>query len=493
MDADYSSIGDLRRRVRQDGPAMVEALQAIIAIPSINPMGESEALVSRETQAALDGLLQCAADMGLRARNLDGLVGYVEVGPADAKETVGVLAHMDVVPAGEGWKHPPFSGQIADGMIWGRGVEDDKGPAVSALYALKALHEAHIPLRRKVRLIAGTHEESGPWICVQRYLQSEGSPTLGFTPDGSFPMICGEKGLMSVEVCAPATPEPAPAGLSVVGWWAGTTANIVPSLAWAAIRLRGVSLSEARERIGALRDSEADGSGVRAWSAAEFAAAYAQQSAPACDLVVTAEGVEAHGAMPWDGRNAAQELAAVIGRLELAQDGHGRMIRFVAERLGRQWDGAGIGIATQHEKLGPTTVNLGVARSEGAAATCVLNIRFTPPLTPALIAEAVQQAAAGYGLEAMAAPIAMAPLFVDEQEELVQALAAAYTETTGLPAACTYTGGTTYAKAFPRTIAFGPLLPDEPMLAHQVDERVTVESIIRNAEIFVAALYRLAV
>jgi succinyl-diaminopimelate desuccinylase len=471
---------------------MLETLQELVAIPSINPMGESDAVVSRETQGALDCLLRRAADMGLTARNLDGLVGYVEVGPADARETVGVLAHLDVVPAGEGWTHPPFSGQIADGMIWGRGVEDDKGPAASALYALKALKEAGIPLRRKVRLIAGTHEEGGPWVCVQRYLQSEGSPTLGFTPDGNFPMICGEKGLMSVELCAPAAPEPAQAGFSVVGWWAGTSANIVPSLAWAAIRLQGTSLDEARERIEALRGSASDGPGARVWSPPEFAAPYPQQRAPACDLIVTAEGVEAHGAMPWDGRNAAQELAATVSRLDLTQNGHGRMIRFVAERLGRQWDGAGIGIATQHEKLGPTTANLGVARSEGAAATCVLNIRFTPPLTPAVVTQAVQQAAAEYGLEANAAPVAMAPLFVDEQEELVQALAAAYTETTGLPATCTYTGGTTYAKAFPRTIAFGPLLPDEPMLAHQVDERASVESIIRNAEIFVAALYRLA-
>lgn len=483
----------LRRRVRAYRDSIVDSLQTLVTYASINS-GSSDG-ISDETRGALRCILDHAGRLGLTARNLDNLAGYVELGPPDVDETVGVLAHLDVVPPGEGWTHEPFAGVVADGLIWGRGVEDDKGPAVSALYAMKALSDLGVPLSRNVRLILGTNEEKGSWIGVKRYEELEGAPTLGFTPDGDFPVICGEKGIMNVTLRV-ASREPAHAGrYSIVGWRAGMAPNVVPALAWAALSIDGGEVAAAIGEwnvVAAQYQSEHPASRLKVLDHAEFAYQYPKECRPACDLGLVAEGNESHGAMPWDGHNAMLDLAGVLARLDITDNAHGVLARFIAEQLGTEWDGTGLGLAATDERLGPTTVNLGVARTAGRAASIVLNILPTPPHTISSIAEMLKRQGEPAGIAV--APdyaTAMEPLFVDETEPLVAALKSAYAEVTGEPAECRYIGGTTHAKAFPHMVAFGPMMPGEPMLAHQVDERVTIDSFVRNAEIYAVALYRL--
>lgn len=492
----HADIARLREKVRSDREAMITTLQTLVRFPTVNPVGEGSDTLSDETRAALAFMVEHAGALGLSARNLDNIVGYVELGPPEAAETIGVLVHLDVVPAGEGWTHPPFGGEIADGMIWGRGVEDNKGPAVSVLYAMKALRELNVPLHRKIRLILGTHEEGGSWNDIAYYREREGVPTMGFAPDANYPVICGEKGMMTIELRATDSAPLRRSRYTIVGWHAGTVSNIVPAWAWAALSIEGIGLANALDKLaGAINRFAGRSSAVRlrAYSHADFVQAHPRDSVPACDVVIAAEGIEAHAAMPWDGHNAMLDLAGLLAELELTSNAHGRLARFIAERLGTGWDGAGLAIATDHEKLGPTTVSLGLARSEGNRASITLNIRFTPPLSMATVTEKVKHAGQLYGLEAVAGPVAMEPLFVDEHDPLVTALNAAYSEVTGEPAGYAYIGGTTYAKAFPRTVAFGPLMAGEEVLAHQVNERVSLDSIVRNAEIYALALYYLAV
>jgi succinyl-diaminopimelate desuccinylase len=98
------------------------------------------------------------------------------------------LGHLDVVPVGEGWTHGPFNPVIEDGKLYGRGVNDDKGPAMAAFYAMRNLKEMGIPLKKMIRLILGTDEESG-MRCIQYYLSKHQPPFIGFAPDATFPLI----------------------------------------------------------------------------------------------------------------------------------------------------------------------------------------------------------------------------------------------------------------------------------------------------------------
>lgn len=488
----------LRERAHTYRDAIIAGLQQLVAIPSVNPVGAASP--GPEARAALRWMLEHAGALGFRTQNLDDMVGFVEYGPADAPEVVAVLAHLDVVPAGEGWTHPPFAGAISDGMIWGRGVEDDKGPAVSALYAIKAISDLGLPLHRRIRLILGTLEESGDWSDIRHYEAREGRPTMGFTPDAHFPVICGEKGILNVTFRAQ---EPArnPAstrrpGLHVTTWHAGSAPNIVPAFAWAALSLDSrplepalVSLQRSARRFAQHHpDSQ-----LQVMRAELFQERYPQEELPAdAQLVIAAVGKESHGALPWDGHNALQDLINFLAACKVSNNAVGRLVHFTARHLGVGWDGAGLGIAAEHEKLGPTTVNLGMARGDAQQASITLNIRLTPPHTVASLSEQLRRIGEEAGLQVEIDPTAMNPLFVDERDPLVVGLQRAYQMVTGRPAACAYIGGTTYAKAFPRMVAFGPLMPDEPMLAHQVDERVSLDSLVRNTEIYALALYFLA-
>ncbi|MGQ9668375.1 MAG: peptidase dimerization domain-containing protein, partial [Anaerolineae bacterium] len=232
---------------------------------------------------------------------------------------------------------------------------------------------------------------------------------------------------------------------------------------------------------------------LQAMRAELFREHYPQEELPAeAPIVIAARGQEAHGALPWDGHNALQDLVNFLATHKVTNNAIGRLVTFAARHLGAGWDGAGLGIAARHDKLGPTTVNLGMARGEAHQASITLNIRLTPPHTVDSISEKLQRIGQEAGLQVDVDPASMNPLFVDEHDPLVIGLKRAYQMVTGQAATCAYIGGTTYAKAFPRMVAFGPLMPDEPMLAHQVDERVTLDSLVRNTAIYALALYFLA-
>lgn len=168
-------------------------LISLIKIPSVRdeekaspeyPLGPAPA-------QALKAFLEMADQDGFRVKNIDNVVGYAEWG--DGEETLAILAHLDVMPAGNGWNTDPFDPVIKDGNIYGRGASDDKGPGLAAYYALKELKDQGIKFNKRVRFIVGTDEESN-WTGMKRYFEVEPAPTLGFSPDAEFPVINGEKG-----------------------------------------------------------------------------------------------------------------------------------------------------------------------------------------------------------------------------------------------------------------------------------------------------------
>ena len=67
-----------------------------------------------------------------------------------------MLSHLDVVPAGEGWTSDPYTLTVDDTALRGRGVTDDKGPAIAALYAMAIARELYPDLPHGVRLWLGT-------------------------------------------------------------------------------------------------------------------------------------------------------------------------------------------------------------------------------------------------------------------------------------------------------------------------------------------------
>ena len=173
------------------------ALSELVRIPSMCAEAADGCPFGASVDQALRKALQIAGDLGFRTHYGDGgYYGYAEIG--QGAELVGVLGHLDVVPAGnpDDWHTGAFDPVEKDGMLYGRGTQDDKGPLLGVLFAVKALMDAGVKFNKRVRFIFGTDEET-LWRCINRYKEREELPGMGFSPDARFPLIFAEKGLLA--------------------------------------------------------------------------------------------------------------------------------------------------------------------------------------------------------------------------------------------------------------------------------------------------------
>ena len=213
----------LSERLDEMKDEILEGIQKSVQIDSVATEAEENAPYGPGPKAALDFALHLGEELGFRTGNVDNHAGYVEYG--EGEEMVAVLGHMDVVPTGDDWKYPPFGGEIHDGVMYGRGVVDDKGPTIGAIYALKAIRDLDLPIDRRIRVIFGTNEERGS-SCIQYYVEKgEEQPVMGITPDAEFPLIFFEKGMTNVTA---GCKNPAQGAIKVLEFQGGTVHNIVP-------------------------------------------------------------------------------------------------------------------------------------------------------------------------------------------------------------------------------------------------------------------------
>ncbi len=425
---------------------MQQTLLSLLAVNSVQGEPADGAPFGVGTREALDRFLAIAASFGFKTKVLDGMVGWAEIGKG---ELLGIPFHLDTVPFGEDWSRSPL-GEVADGVIYGRGAEDDKGPAVAVLYALKSLlDEGRLP-RRRIRLIAGLNEESG-WKCIERYLQTEEVPALSFSPDADFPVIFSEKGVLHVCVSLKKPEE-------VISFTAGERVNMVADRAVLEVKtLSDAAFSKCLK--GGVKVKFIEG-GFR----------------------LTAEGVSAHGSTPEKGKNAVLKiLYAVKSSSEFLADLYDYF---------HHTDGKGLGIDLKDEVSGDLTLNLGRVRTDGDRLLFSLDVRYPAATNEEALLKKLQ---AVFGADAaITVEGRHLPLYVSPESELVTSLLAAYNEVTGENASPIAIGGATYARAFPNAVAFGPVFPGEESRIHQKDECITVDGLLKCAEIYRAALLKLA-
>ncbi len=457
LDAEVSRMLD---SYRED---YIRTLRAWVAIPSVRGEAEAGAPFGRDVRRMLDAALKTGEDMGFPVRNFDGYAGDVTLGtPGDvAKDTVAVLGHLDVVPVGNGWTREPFGGALEDGKLYGRGTSDDKGPALASLFAMRAIREAGIPLRKSIRLILGCDEESGMGG-IKYYMAHETMPELGFSPDASFPLINTEKGLLNLTLRFPAAED----GLRVLSLNCGERANVIAGRC-EALLAGGEALAEQ----------------ARAF-AKETGLDYSAEVTPE-GVRLTAVGIGGHSAMPKGRRSAIGMMLVLLRRLG-ARGGLG----LLGEKMGMETDGSSLGCACRDEVYGPLTNNMGILRLAEDGWTATMDFRFPGLATDAeRIIAAVKAALPGVDIRVTENKL---PHHVPADSALVTGLLAAYEEETGWKGEAKAIGGGTYAKVMPQGVAFGASFPDEEDLAHMPDEHVSVDRMLLAMKIFANALIRIA-
>lgn len=413
----------------------VELLRKLLAFESVAaPTGKASAPQGTAVEECLNTALAMARELGLSAVNFDHVAGLIDtVGDGEAK--IGVLCHLDVVPSGEGWTHPPFAGEIEDGLLFGRGATDDKGPFVSALLAVAAVNAFAKP-RHKIRLIAGTCEETGSADIA--YCKKHGViPNVVFSPDASYPVINTEKGICRFSLSAPFPKESAIASLE-----GGEVINMVPQKATVTFR---------------------DGS------------------------VREVLGKAAHASTPELGENAVVSLLQTLSR-SLSDDPALPLLSSAAglQKTG-ETNGSSLGIAASEPIAKDLTASLDLMRLSDGMLTLSFDVRY-----PLNVAEEGLKTALRARLTdtpfTLGEMTVMPPHHVPEDTPLVKALLAAYTSVTGREGYASSMGGGTYVHDIDGGVAFGTVFPDEDCRIHSPDEFIPVKDLIQNAKIFAEAL-----
>lgn len=461
---------DWKKAAADHRKAYLQDLEDLIAIESVrNDAQKTEAMPLGPGPAeALQAILAMGQRDGFKTVNLDNLAGYIEFGEGD--DTLAILAHVDVMPAGEGWATDPFKLTIKDGNAYGRGTSDDKGPALAAYYALKLNKDLNVKLNKKVRLIIGTDEESN-WTGMTHYFKTQPAPTFGFSPDAEFPLINGEKGNVSFVLKGAA----GNAGdYTLKEFTAGLRENMVPRDASAVVETD---------------DNEA--------FVAAFTAFLDEQ--PVTGDVTTDEkgvhlhivGKAAHGMEPKNGINAGTFMAHFLRQFQFGGDA-GRFLSVLGDELHDDSRVTKLGAAFTDPVMGDLTMNVGLMNFEaGQEAQIVLNFRYPKGLTSADLAQKLEPLAATNHFT-VSKGREMTPHYVPTDDPIVTTLLAVYQEVTGeTKPVPEVVGGGTYGRLMERGVAFGALFPHTKDTMHQVNEFQPVDDLMMAMAIYARSIQAL--
>ncbi len=432
----------------------ISDLAEIIAVPSVASSPEGSYPYGRECARALDKAQALAEKYGFTVENHDYHCMSVLYG--DSEKEVGIVCHLDVVPAGDGWSVEPFELTVRDGLLLGRGTHDDKGPFIQSLYVLRFLKENNIKLPFTVRLILGSDEEVG-CTDLEYFVSVRKPPIFSFTPDSEFPVCIGEKSILSVETVFGKLPE---AIKEIKG---GTVSNAVPGSAYAIVNT--------------------------------------DKSLPAADGItvignrIEAKGKSAHAAMPEGGVSAINVLISYLIENGLAdRNGYfGLLEKATSEYLGKT-----LGIDETDADFGYLTCVGGIISTSDGNVVQDFNIRHLPSTPYTDIVSKIEKSVAPYGGKVNVG-MQSEGYFVNGDDAKIKALTSACEKVLGIKCEPYTTGGGTYARWLPNTVAFGSAIESERQYfdsergnAHQRDEYMTLKEFYLGMEIYSEALGNLS-
>lgn len=432
--------------------ACVAAVRELVAFPSVLQEHQEQTPFGSAIQAVLEHTLALTEKLGFSTYlDPEGYYGYAEIGQGE--ELLAILCHLDVVPAGDlsNWETPPFEAVIKDDYLIGRGVQDDKGPSMAALFAVKALMDAGVTFNKRIRFIFGTDEET-LWRCMNRYNQLEERATMGFAPDSSFPLTFAEKGLLQAKLLGP--------GDRTLTLEAGTAYNVVPAKARYSGHLLASLLAEL-DQLGF--DYETN------------------------DDTVTVLGISKHAKDAAEGINAIVRLAIALHKFE----GH-PALDFIANAVGQDATGFRLFDDVTDEPSGTLSFNVAGLTISPKKSEIRLDIRIPVLANKDQLVHQLSERAADYGLTYQEYDYLPA-LYVPLDSELVSTLMAVYQEKTGdMVSQPISSGGATFARTMENCVAFGACFPYTDQTEHQENERMPLEDLYDAMDIYAEAVYRLA-
>jgi succinyl-diaminopimelate desuccinylase len=425
---------------------MIESLKAFLAVPSIysEKTKTKEMPFGKDVDNALKHIAKLGEKLGFSVDYCDGYATELTIG--EGKKMIGIFAHADVVPTTGTWTHGPFEPVIEKGNIYARGSSDDKGPLIAALYATKALFDKGLLKGYRVRIVVGGDEERGS-KCLIHYFEAmkKEAPTYGFTPDSDFPLIYGEKGIVDFDTKLKVE---IPNVTSIKG---GVVSNAVCDKV-------DVVMEKDAEFIKFLTESKIK---------------YIENTDG-----LTFIGKAVHGSTPKLGVNAALICLKALGDFYNIEK-LSRIGDKLSDTSGKSFNGY-----SRSKLLHDTTYCVGIISYEKGQLEFSVNFRFNELVN-------AEEYRANFDkffdtTSSMGEPSKV--LLYDPKCKMVKAMLKAYRlETFDFSKPLT-TGGGTYAKHAPNTVAFGALFAHTASSMHEPDEYMPLKDFFMASVIYAHAI-----
>jgi len=465
---------NIRNRIEayftEQQPRMIEDLMALIEIPSVRgeaqegmPFGVGPAMALRKAAELLEA-------RGLKVKTYGDCVLSGDL--TDLESGLDILAHLDVVPAGDNWTVcKPFEPVIVDGCLYGRGAIDDKGPAIAALYAMTCVRELGIPLKKNVRLILGTDEECGSGD-LEYYYGVEQEAPMTFTPDANFPLINMEKGRLCGEVDARfVSDETLP---YIASADAGLKSNVIPEKAEAVV----VGLSPVQ--LSSYMTAAAKKTGARFTANTEHGA-----------VRIVCQGAGGHAAYPEAANNALTALLELLVTLPCADSEGFRKLKSLQKLFPHgDYSGTALGVEMKDEISGPLTLSADLLHFDETSLYLCFDSRCPVCSNDENTRLAAMQRIAEAGLS-MRETTMVLPHYVSADSDFVRTLLKVYEDWTGIRGEAESTGGGTYVHDLKNGVAFGCEMAGIDNHLHNADEFITLDQFLLSAKIFAQAILEL--
>ncbi|EHJ07716.1 dipeptidase PepV [Staphylococcus simiae] len=465
-----------KEKVQQYEDQIINDLKGLLSIESVrdDSKASTETPVGPGPREALDYMYEIAQRDGFATYDVDHIAGRIEAGKGE--DVLGILCHVDVVPAGEGWDSDPFEPVETDNAIIARGTLDDKGPTIAAYYAIKILEDMKVDWKKRIHIIIGTDEESD-WKCTERYFQTEEMPALGFAPDAEFPVIHGEKGITTFDLVQHSIvddkDEP---DYELQSFTSGERYNMVPDHAEARVLVKENMTDVIQDFEYFLEQNQLQGESL----------------VDSGILVLTVEGKAVHGMDPSIGVNAGLHLLKFLSSLNLDNNAQS-FVAFSNRYLYDSNFGEKMGMKFHTDVMGDVTTNIGIINYDNEqGGRFGVNLRYPEGFDFDKAMERFKSEIDHDGFKIEIGKVQV-PHYVDKNDPFVQTLVQTYRNQTNDMTEPYTIGGGTYARNLDKGVAFGAMFSDSEDLMHQKNEYITKKQLFNATSIYLEAIYALCV
>lgn len=448
---------------------IIKSACEVIKIPSVFDDNDgSNTPFGKYTVEALNYVLDLGKSFGFKTKNIDNKCGYIEFG--EGEKLLGIIGHLDVVPADEDWTFKPFDSTIANNNIYGRGAIDDKGPVIAALYAMKAVSDNY-KLDKRVRLILGLNEEND-WKCIERYKETEEMPDISFSPDANFPCIYAEKTIESLYLKQKYEKDSI---LYIENISTNNNAiNVVPKYCEVTICFDPTKIKNIISTINKILSNSSYDISI--------------EEIDNSHIKLISIGKASHAAHPEFGINAISRLIIVLYDLFAYYNIHLEILEYFVKYIGDNFTGKNLGIDFKDES-GSLTLNT----AQFFIKDNYLNIGFNLRIPVTIDYNIIEKQFEKYCSEDLTANVAriQEPLYISKDDKLVQQLCSIFNDYNNSDLEPEAIGGGTYARAFNNCISFGPQMPGAKDMCHKSDEYISIKNLIFCTKVYSEAIIRL--